>query len=116
MFNPPAPHEIPDSPEVADGIGLEGLVAFDLGQSADAVAHEASVQRGTGQVRDRGLQRIKAVIERQQRMAPEGNNCGLLFGCQHRGADDLGTHRRIVHEGSLAPLGNRLLVEPVLGR
>jgi hypothetical protein len=59
--------------EVAERIALElalvGLIAFDLRQAADAVALKAAVQRRARQVRDRGLERIKAVVERQERVA-----------------------------------------------
>ena len=62
--------------EVADRVGLEartlGLVTIDIRQSADAVTLQAAVQAGAGQVRDGGLQRVEAVVERQQGMPPEG--------------------------------------------
>ena len=67
-------------------------------------------------MRDRRLQRIEAIIEWKQRMASEGDDRGFLPARQYRGADDLRPHRRVMHEGSLAPLGHCLLVEPVLGR
>lgn len=67
-------------------------------------------------MRDRRLQGIEAIVEGQQRMASEGDDCGLLLGRQDRGAHHLRPHRRIVHEATLAPLGHRLLVEPMLRR
>ena len=45
--------------EEADRIAVEllppGLVAFHLGQTADAMAFETTVQRRSGQLRNRGL-------------------------------------------------------------
>jgi hypothetical protein len=62
--------------EVADRVGSEallaGLVALDLGQPADAVPLQAAVQARARQVRDGGLEAVEAVIERQERMPPEG--------------------------------------------
>ena len=52
--------------EVADRIGLEGLlgglVALDLGEPADAVALEAAVQGRAGEMRNRRLQGVQAVV------------------------------------------------------
>jgi hypothetical protein len=39
---------------------------------------KAAVQRRPGQVWDRGLEGIEAVIERQERVPAEGNHDGLL--------------------------------------
>jgi hypothetical protein len=41
---------------------------------------QAAMQRRARQVRDRGLEGIKAVIQRQERVPAEGNNDGLLIG------------------------------------
>ena len=69
--------------EVADRIGLEFAFgrgfAFDLRQSGDAVALQAAMQGRARQVRDRRLQGIKAVVERQQRMPTEGNDDRLFL-------------------------------------
>ena len=58
--------------EEADRVGLERflgrLVAFDFRQPADAVALIAAMQRRTRQVRNRGLQGIEAIVERQKRV------------------------------------------------
>jgi len=106
--------------EVADRVALEGLlgrlVASHLRQPADAVAHETPVQRGAAEMRDRCLQGVEAVVERQQGVPAEGDHHRFLFGRQYRRVRRLRTHRRIVHEGPLAPLGHRLVVEPVLRR
>jgi hypothetical protein len=41
------------------------LVALDIRQARDAMPLQAPMQRRSGQVRDRGLQSIKAIIQRQ---------------------------------------------------
>src|SRR5215204_3333218 len=67
--------------EVADRVGLEALLARSLalgaGQAGDAVALQAAVQAGARQRRDRGLERVEAVVERQQRVPTEGDDHGL---------------------------------------
>jgi hypothetical protein len=73
--------------EVADGIALEWLlgwlVAGDLGQAANPMTLRAPVQGRTGQMRDRLLERIQAVVQRQQRLLTKGNHRCLLqaFNC-----------------------------------
>jgi hypothetical protein len=68
--------------EVANGVSLERLpgrlVALDFRQSADAVALETAVQRRAGQVRDRGLKRVEAVVQGQKRVTPEGDGDRLV--------------------------------------
>lgn len=58
--------------EVADRVGLEFalrfLVASHLGQPADPVPLQAAMQGRAGQMRDRRLQGIETVIQRQQRV------------------------------------------------
>jgi hypothetical protein len=69
--------------ETANGISLEllpgGFIAFDIRQPADAMSLQASVQRGPGQMRDRRLQRMTTLIQRQERMPPEGDNGRFLI-------------------------------------
>lgn len=70
--------------EVADRVGLElplrRPVAVDLGQPADAVALQAVVQGRPRQVRDRRLQGVEAVVERQQCLLSEGDDDRFLLG------------------------------------
>ena len=70
--------------KVAERIGLEarafGLVAVDFRQPADAVALEAAMKRRAGQVWDRGLERVEAVVEGQERMTPKGDHHRLVLG------------------------------------
>ena len=68
---------------VADRIGLEfafgGGFAFDLRQPGDLVALQTPVKGRARQMRDGGLQGIKAVVERQQSMPSECNDDGLFL-------------------------------------
>lgn len=59
---------------------FESLSPSTVRQSADAVALEAAVQGRAGQVRDPRLERIKAVLERQKRVAPKGDDDGFVLG------------------------------------
>lgn len=69
--------------EVADRVRLEllpdRLVAFDIGQTRDAMALEAAVQRWPRQMRSRRLERVDAVVERQQSVAAEADDHRLVF-------------------------------------
>jgi hypothetical protein len=73
--------------EVADRVALElapvRLIALHLRQPANPVPLKAAVQRRPGQVWDRGLEGIEAVIERQERVPAEGNHDGLLLDREH---------------------------------
>ena len=59
------------------------------------------MQVRAGQLRDAGLQGVKAVVERQQGMAAKGDDHGLLLGAEHGGLDLAGSHHGVV--GGLAP-------------
>ena len=74
------------------------------------MALQTTVQRRPGQVWDRRLQPIKAIIQRQQRVPPERNDDGFLVDLQHRGFGILGPGRQIGNRGPLAPLHHRLLI------
>lgn len=69
--------------EEADRIGLElalgRLVAIDVGQPRDAVALQTAMQGRARQMRDRRLQCVEAVVERQQRVPPKGNHDRLVL-------------------------------------
>ena len=64
-------------------------------------------------MRDRRLQRIEAVIERQQRVAPEGDDDRLFLDGEHRRPRLLRAGRQVGDRGPLLPLGDGLLVDPV---
>src|SRR3954469_10334701 len=64
-------------------------------------------------MRNGGLQRVEAVIERQERVAPKRNDDGLLLDREHRGARLLGASALVLDRGALFPLSHRLRVDPV---
>lgn len=69
--------------ELADRIALElllrRLVSVDFGEPADAVALQATMQGRSREVRNGRLQGLEAVVDRQQRVAPEGDDDGFLL-------------------------------------
>ncbi len=102
--------------EVADRIALELLpsrlaAAFHLRQPADAVPLQTAMQRGTGQMRDRCLQSVEAIIEGQQSMPAESNDDRLLFHRQDCGAGMLRPGTQIGHRAALPPLRHGLRVD-----
>jgi len=103
--------------EVADWVRLElllcRLVAGHVGQPADAVALKAAMQGRARQVWDGGLQRVEAVIERQQRMAAEGDDHRLLLDGEHSRVNGLRPHARIADARPLAPLLDGRRADPV---
>ena len=75
--------------KVADWVALElllgRLVALNLWQSRDAMTPQTSMQRRARQMRDSRLQRIKAVVQRQQGMPAKGNDRRLILNGQDGG-------------------------------
>src|SRR6056297_580927 len=63
---------------------------------------------------DRGLQGKKTIIQRQQRVTPKGDDHRLLRFGQDRGARLLRAGLQILDRRPLAPLRNRLGVDPQL--
>lgn len=104
--------------EEPDGVTLEllssGLVALDIRQARDAVTLKAAMQRRPCQVRDRGLQGVEAIVERQERMPSEGDDSRLLGLGQNRRARFRRTGLHILYRRALAPLRNRLRIDPQL--
>src|SRR5215212_3514608 len=74
---------------------------------------KTAVQAGARQVRDRGLEGIEAVIQRQQRVPPKGDNDGLLLDREHGRARLLGASALVLDRGALLPLCDGLRVEAV---
>jgi len=70
--------------KIADRIGLEfafgGGFAFDLRETGNPVALQTSVKGRARQMRDRRLQSVEAIVERQQTMPSESNDDGLFLG------------------------------------
>jgi len=89
------------------------LVAFDFRQAADAMALVAMMKLRARKMRDGSLQGIKAIVERQQRVLAEGHCNGLLLDGQDGRAGLLRPHGRIMDEGPLPPLGDRLCIDAV---
>ena len=67
-------------------------------------------------MRNRRLQGIETIIERQQSMPAEGNHDSFFLHRQNRGAGMLRPGRKIGHRAALPPLRNRLGVDPMTKR
>ena len=63
------------------------------------------------QVGDRCLQGVEAIVERQERVAPEGDDDGLVCGGEHRGAGVCRAGSEVMDRASLPPLGDRLRID-----
>src|ERR1041384_5072306 len=74
---------------------------------------KTAVQRRACQRWESGLQRVEAVIERQQRVAPEGDDDGLVLRREHGRARVLGPGALVGNRGPRSPLSDRLRVDPV---
>src|SRR4029077_8793184 len=72
------------------------------------------MQRRAGQMRQRCLQGIEAVVERQERMPAKGDDDRFVLDRQHRGLRFSRSSRQIGDRPALAPLGHGLLVDPVV--
>src|SRR5664279_4475385 len=66
-------------------------------------------------MQDGRLKGVEAVIERQEGVLAEGDDGGFLLDRQYRRMRTLRPHRCVMHKGPLAPLGDRLGVQPVPG-
>ena len=102
--------------KVADGIGFEALLhwlAVRLRQAVYAMTLKATMQAGAGQMRDYLLQRVEAIIKRQQGLCPEGNDHGLLLLAEDGRARLFGTHRQVLDGIALLPFGDRLWVDAI---
>src|SRR5438067_2794691 len=71
------------------------------------------MQGGSRQMRNGRLQRVEAVVERQQRVPAKGNDDCLLLDRQHRRPRSLWAGWPIGNRGALLPLGDGLRVDPV---
>jgi hypothetical protein len=56
------------------------LIAFDIRQPADAVALQTPMKGRASELRNRGLECVEAIVQRQQRVLAKRNDDGLLFG------------------------------------
>jgi hypothetical protein len=101
--------------EEADRIRIEPLlarlVALDLGQAADAMPFQTTMKRRAGELRDRGLQGVQTVVERQKRVLAKRDDDGVLFHRQNRRLRNGRASPAIGSGVALLPLGNRLGVD-----
>lgn len=69
--------------EETDRIGVEllplGLVAFEIRQSADAVTLQTPMKGIASELRNRGLECVEAVVQRQQCVLAKRHDDGFLF-------------------------------------
>ena len=67
-------------------------------------------------MRDRRLQRVKTIVERQQRVLAKGDDDRFFVRGQDGGTGRLRAHRRVGCGGSAFPLRDRLRIDPVTAR
>ena len=95
----------------ADRVGFEllpcGCLATHVGKTGYAVTLQATVQGGSRQTRNRRLQGIKTVVERQQAVPTEGDDHRLVLNAENRGVGFRRAHRLIGNRGPFAPFPNR---------
>lgn len=77
------------------------------------MALQTAMQGRSRQVRNRRLQAVETVVERQQGVTAESNDNRLVFTGQDRGLRFAWTGRQISDRGSLLPFGNGLLIDPI---
>lgn len=101
--------------EEADGVPLEllppGLVTLHIRQTRDAVPLQAPMQCSPREVRNRGLQSIEAVVQRQQCVPSKGDDRCLLFLGQHCRPRFLRPGLHVLDRRTFAPLRYRLGVD-----
>lgn len=85
-----------------------------VGQPGDAVALEASMQGAPGQCREGFPQASQHIVQRWQRPAAELDAHDLFGRCEHAAARHARPHRRVLGRAALAPLGDRLRIQPIL--
>ena len=71
------------------------------------------IQRGSRQVRDRCLQRIVAIVQREQCVPPEGNDDRLFLDRQDGRLRIIRKGGKIADSRTLLPLGDHLGVDAV---
>src|SRR6516225_5870310 len=64
-------------------------------------------------MRDRGLQRVEAIIEGQLRILPKCHDKRFLIGRQERRMWVLRAHRTVLNARTLPPFGDGLRIDPV---
>ena len=92
--------------KLANWIGFEAfptLVLIRCWKARDPVALEQAMEGRPGQVRDRVLQGIKTVIQRQQRMLAKRNTRSFLRHSEHSRAGIFPPHWLIFHADAFLP-------------
>ena len=92
---------------------LRDLLPFDVRQASDAMPLQTAVQGRARQMRDRRLQGIEAVVERQERVPAESDDHRLLLDREHSRLGFLRAGSLVGDGGPLTPLGDRLLIDAV---
>src|SRR3954467_6427950 len=64
-------------------------------------------------MRNGGLERVEAIIERQERVPPKGNDDRLLFAREHRRLGLLGSGGPVGNRATLLPLGDGFWIDAV---
>src|SRR5262245_34985812 len=104
--------------EEADRVCLELLLglllAVDLWQPTDAVALIAAMQRGSRQMGDGGLQRVEAIVERQQGMLAESDGDGFFVLSEDGRSNLRGFYRGIIIDAAVLDFRNVVVIEIVL--
>ena len=72
---------------------------------------DVKMQGQSRQVGDRCLQGVEAIVERQERVAPEGNDDGPVCSGEHRGAWVRRAGSEVMDRASPPPLGDRLRID-----
>lgn len=73
--------------EIANQVALElllRLVTLDLWQPTNPVALQTAVQSRSGEIRDRRLQSVETIIQRQQCVPPKRHDHSLLLTAEDR--------------------------------
>ena len=64
-------------------------------------------------MREGGLERVEAIIERQERVPPKGNDDSLFLKREHRRLGLLGSGGPVGNRATLLPLGDGFWIGPV---
>jgi len=71
------------------------------------------MQGRAGKVHNRHLQGIEAIVQWQQRVLTKGKTIASSAGVKHGRPRGFRSHRGVVDEGLLTPLGDGLVVQPI---
>src|SRR3954467_12705177 len=64
-------------------------------------------------MRNGGLERVEAVVQRQERVLPKGNDDGLFLKREHRRLGLLGSGGPVGNRATLLPLGDSFWIDAV---